>query len=227
MTRIINRCVLLILLAFMALPQHAQIAIGVNAGITRLKFSGDSPDGIGRFVPQPGLSTSLRFDYRFSDAFAVSIQPGFSIQKSKYEVLNDSGTAAIDSTYFTGNFISVPIHAIVWSKNGRFFVLAGFEFNYTINFKGKPLSVPVIVDYEVEKFNIYAQFGAGFIIPVGKPFLSFELKYSHGLVDFNQYLVHQGTANLPRTKLTNISFVVGLQIPLGKSDLYQVKKKIK
>jgi len=227
MPRIINRYILLILLAFMALPQYAQISIGVNAGITRLKFSGDSPDGIGRFVPQPGFSSSLRFDYRFSDAFSVSTQPGISIQKSKYVILDDSGGEKIDSTYFTGKFISVPLHAIVWSENGRFFVLAGLEFSYNINFIGEPVVAPTIIDYDVEKYNIYAQFGAGFIIPVGKPFLSFELRYSHGLVDFSRYLVQQGTSDLPRTKLTNINFVVGLQIPLGSSDVYQVKKKIR
>ena len=81
--------------------------------------------------------------------------------------------------------------------------------------------------YDVEKYNIYAQFGAGFIIPVGKPFLSFELRYSHGLVDFNQYLVQLGASNLSRTKLTSMNFVVGLQIPLGSSDIYLVKKKIR
>ena len=226
MPRIINRCILIILLAFMAMPQHAQIALGVNAGITRMKFSGDSPSGIGFFVPKPGFSSGLRFDYRFNDAIAVSIQPGISIQKSKYSVLNDSGTAVIDSTYFTGNFISLPLHAIIWSKNGRFYVLAGFEFSYTINFKGDPIILPTITEYNVEKYNIYAQFGAGFIIPLGKPYLSFELRYSQGLVDFNQILVHQGT-DLPRTKLTNINFVVGLQVPLGNADVYQVKKKIR
>jgi len=208
----------------MAMPQHAQIALGVNAGITRLKFSGDSPTGMGFFNPEPGFSSSLRFDYRFNDAIGVSLQPGISILKSKYSVLNDSGTAVIDSTYFTGNFISVPLHAIIWSKNGRFYILAGFEFSYTINFKGDPIVAPTITDYEVEKYNIYAQFGAGFIIPLGKPYLSFELRYSQGLVDFNQYLVHMGT-ELPRTKLTNINFVVGLCVPLGNSDVYQLKKK--
>jgi hypothetical protein len=106
-------------------------------------------------------------------------------------------------------------------------VLAGLEFSYNINFIGEQVVAPTIVDYDVEKYNIYAQFGAGFIIPVGKPFSSFELRYSHGLVDFNRYLVQQGTSDLPRIKLTNINFVVGLQIPLGSSDVYQVKKRIK
>jgi hypothetical protein len=211
-------------MAFIVMPQHAQIAIGAKAGITRLKFSGDSPTGIGHFVSQPGISAGLRFDYRFTDAISVSIQPGFNILKSKYVVLNDSGTAVIDSTYYTGNFFSVPVHAIIWSKNGRFFVLTGFEFSYTMSFIGDPIVVPVISDYDVKKYNIYAQFGAGFIIPLGRPFLSFEVRYSQGLVDFNQFLVHQKT-ELPRTKLTNINIVVGLQVPLGNSDVYKVKKK--
>ncbi len=120
----------------------------------------------------------------------------------------------------------MPLHAIIWSKNGRFYVLAGFEFSYTINFKGDPIILPTITEYNVEKYNIYAQFGAGFIIPLGKPYLSFELRYSQGLVDFNHILVHQAT-DLPRTKLTNINFVIGLQIPLGNTDVYQVKKKIR
>ena len=55
MPRNIAQWILLLLLAFVATPQHAQIAIGVNAGITRLKFSGDSPNGLGSFVSQPGL----------------------------------------------------------------------------------------------------------------------------------------------------------------------------
>jgi len=224
MPRSINHCILLMLLAFMATPQHAQIALGINAGITRMKFSGDPPAGIGYFAPRPGFSSNLRFDYRFNDAFVLSIQPGISNQRAKYVVLNDSGTAAVDSTYFTANFISVPVHAIVWSKNGRFYVLAGFEFSYTLSFKGDQIVYPTSTNYEVEKYNIYAQFGAGFIISLGKPYLSFELRYSHGLIDFNSALVHQGTY-LPRTKLTNINFVVGLQIPFGNADVYKVKKK--
>ncbi len=68
MPRIINRCILLILLTFMVTPQHAQIALGVNAGITRMKFSGDPTSAIGFFIPRPGYSSGFRFDYRINDA---------------------------------------------------------------------------------------------------------------------------------------------------------------
>jgi len=216
---------LLLLLAFVATPQYAQIALGVNAGITSLKFSGDSPDGIGSFVSQPGFSSGLRFDYRFNDALAVSMQPGFSYLRSKYVVLNDSGTSVIDSTYFTYNGISVPLHALAWSKNGRFYVLAGIEFSYILKFEqevANSISISSTTP-EVKLYNFSVQFGAGFIIPLGKPYLSFEIRYSQGFTDFNQFMGQLGTY-LPRTKLTNINYVVGIQVPLGNTDVYQVKK---
>lgn len=208
----------------LALQLDAQVSVGVNAGITRMKFSGDSPDGIGYFVPKPGFSSNLRFDYRFNNAVALSIQPGFNNLRSKYVVMNDSGTAAVDSTHFTLNTFSLPLHAVIWSENGRFYVLAGFEFDYTLNFKGETLISPVSLQDEVTDYNIYAQFGAGFIIPLGRPYLSFEIRYSQGLVDFNNSLVHEDSF-LPRTKLTNLNFLVGFHVPLGNSEFYQVKKK--
>ena len=124
-------------------PLNAQFSLGVNAGVTRMKFSGDPPAGKGYFTPRPGFSSNLRFDYRFNDAVAVSIQPGISNQRAKYVALNDPGTTVVDSTYFTANSISVPLHAIVWSKNGRFYVLAGFEFSYILSFKGDQIASTV------------------------------------------------------------------------------------
>lgn len=210
--------------AFFALHLDAQVSLGINAGITRTKFSGDSPDGIGYFVPKPGFSSNLRFDYRFNNAVSLSIQPGFNILRSKYVVMNDSGTAAVDSTHFTLSAFSLPLHAVIWSESGRFYVLAGFEIDYTLDFKGKTLISPVSSNYEVKDFIIYAQFGAGFIIPLGRPYLSFEIRYSQGLVDFNNSLMHEDSF-LPRTKLINLNFLVGFHVPLGNSEFYQVKKK--
>ena len=209
--------------AFFSSPTDAQFSVGINAGVTRMKFSGDPPDGIGFFVPKPGASSGLRLEYRFNDAFALSIQPGISRLRSNYKVMNDSGTAVVDSTQFTLNSFSLPVHAVVWSENGRFYIIAGFEFDYTLDFKGDVLISQTSITYEVADYNIYAQFGAGFIIPLGKPFLSFELRYSQGLVNFSDALVHQDSF-FPRTKLTNTNFLLGFHLPLGKSDVYKLRK---
>ena len=218
---------LIILTTAVIQPLEAQFSIGVNAGVTRMKFSGDPVQGLGYFVPDPGFSSALRLDYRISDAVALSLQPGFSQMRSSYFVMNDSATQAIDSTNLRLNSFSLPLHVIAWSENGRFFVLAGMQFDYTLSFKSETLVSPHSTGYEVRDYNIYAQFGAGFMIPLGKPYLSFEIRYSQGLLDLTDPLVHQDSF-LPRTKLTNIGFIVGLQFPLGKySDRYPVKRKNK
>jgi len=211
-------------------PLEAQFSLGINAGVTRMKFSGDPAAGLGFFEPDPGFSAALRLDYRISDVVAISLQPGFSSLRSRYKVMNDSGTAAVDSTIMTLNSLSLPLHAVIWSENGRFFVLAGFQLDYTLSFEGKTLISPLSSlssssNYDVRDYNLYAQFGAGFIVPLGLPYLSFEFRYSQGLLDFNDPLIHQDSY-LPRTKLTNIYFVVGLQVPLGTySEKYKVKRK--
>ncbi len=220
---------LIILTLSIVQPLEAQFSLGVNAGVTRMKFSGDAVAGLGYFKPDLGFASALRVDYRISDAIALSLQPGYSQLRSSYFVMNDSATLVIDSTDLRLNTFSLPLQVIAWSENGRFFVLAGMQFDYNLSFKGEPLKSPFSTGdvYEVRDYSIYVQFGAGFIVPLGKPYLSFELRYSQGILDLTESLVHQDSF-LPRTKLTNISFIVGIQWPLGRySERYPIKKKSK
>jgi len=210
-------------------PLSAQFSIGVNAGVTRMKFSGDAVSSLGYFEPDPGFSSALRVDYRISDAIALSLQPGYNLLRSRYLVMNDSATRAVDSTNLSLHSFSIPLQVIVWSESGRFFILAGMQFDYNLSLKGEPLISSFATGdvYEIKDYSLYAQFGAGFIVPLGKPYLSFELRYSQGILDLTEPLIHQDSF-LPRTKLTNISFIVGLQWPLGKySERYSFKKKSK
>ena len=218
---------LIILMLFLCPPLEAQFSVGINAGITRMKFSGDPVAGFGKFVPDPGFSAGLRADYRFSDAISLSLQPGFSQLRSSYKILNDSATETIDSTRLRLNAVSFPLHVIVWSESGRFYALAGMQFDYTLSLKGETLLTPFTSDYDVKNLNLYAQFGAGFILSLGKSYLQVELRYSQGIFDLKNPLFHQDSF-LPRTKLTNLSFVVGVQFPLGAyAEKYPVKKKTK
>ena len=161
--------ILVIALGSLVRPLEAQFSLGVNTGITRMSFSGDPLSGAGRFKPGPGMSSAIRVDYRFSDAFSLSLQPGYSLLRSRYKVMNDSGTAAIDSTILTLKTLSLPIHAIVWSENGRFYVLAGLQLDYTLSFEGKTTISPYssfssTTSYNTRDYLLSMQFGAGFII---------------------------------------------------------------
>ena len=215
------------LLLFIIQPSIAQFSIGGNIGLTRIKFNGDVSKGVSRFQPDPGFSAAARLDYRISEVISLSVQPGVSTLRSRYQVMNDSGTAVVDSIRLTLTSFSLPLHALVWSENGRFYVLAGMQLDYTLGFKPEVLMSPTssTMNYDVRDYNLYLQFGAGYIIPLGKPYLTFELRYSQGILDLTAPPIQQETY-LSRTKLTNISLMVGLQVPLGAySEKYPIKRK--
>ena len=218
---------LVVLLILMFSQLHAQVSIGINAGINRMRFSGDPPKGLGYYESRPGLSSNLSLGYRFNDAFSLRIQPGIQKLRSKYVFLSDSISHSLDSIYYTFNSICVPLEAVVWSENGRFYFMAGIEVSYTLDFVSQSLtgSSPSYDFHEdVRDYHFFVHFGAGFIVPVGKPYLSFELRYSQGLRDINNP-VTQENSYLPRTKLTVLTLQAGLHIPIGIAGRDMIRRK--
>jgi hypothetical protein len=199
----------------------AQVSIGVNAGLNRSSLSGDSPSN-GSFGPILGSMAGLRLDYRINQAVAISLQPGYINQGANF-VKVDSNNRVSDSLQFKLGVLALPIHAVVWSKNGRFFVSAGLEFDYYLTAKAKYEDGSTDIKSELKSYNIFAQFGGGLMISLGSSYLLFEMRYSQGLIDINNPLVHD-KGYLPRTKLTGLYFMAGFNIPLGKESHYKIQK---
>ncbi|MEE9462325.1 MAG: porin family protein [Bacteroidales bacterium] len=210
-----------VFLIHQGIPLNAQVSLGVNFGITRTTFSGDQPTN-GSFGPELGPMAGLRFDYRFTQAVALSFQPGIMNQGVKY-IKVDSNNDVTDSLKYKLNTLSFPIHAVIWSENGRFFVSAGLQFDYYVDAKAVYPDHSVDITSELKGYNIYAQFGGGFILSLGRPYILFELRYSQGLVDLNNPIFHD-EGYLPRTKLTGLSFMAGFHLPLGKTSHYTIHK---
>jgi hypothetical protein len=164
----------------------------------------------------------LRLDYRFNQAVAISLQPGYINQGANF-VKVDSNNNVSDSLQYKLGVLALPIHAVVWSKNGRFFVSAGLEFDYYLTANAKHKDGSTDIKSELRSYYIFAQFGGGFMISLGSSYLLFEMRYSQGLIDINNPLVHD-ERYLPRTKLTGLYFMAGFNIPLGKESHYKIRK---
>jgi hypothetical protein len=201
---------------------NAQVSLGINLGLNRSKFSGDAPSS-GSFGPTAGPMAGLQFDYRFNQTVSLRIQPGYLSHGANY-VKVDSNNKVSDSLKFVLDVLALPVHAVIWSKNGRFFVSAGLEFDYYLKARAIYPDHTVEITPEVKRYNIYAQFGGGFIISLGRPYILFELRYSQGLVDLTSDIVHEGSY-LPRTKLTSFCLMAGFHLPLGKTSHYTIHKK--
>ena len=194
------------------------MSVGIKAGPLRTKLAGDAPSNAS-IAPEIGMKGAVQFDYRFNQAVSLRTQPGLIFQSIKYLYL-DTITDELDSLFLHLNSYSIPLNATIWSENGRFFFSAGFEIDIYSNFKGEDASGTVDFKSSIEMINVLMQFGAGFIVSVGKPYLSFELMYSQGFKDLNSSFIHNDYY-FPRTKLSWLAFSVGFHLPFGEAPYYQ------
>ena len=143
-------------------------------------------------------------------------------QRSNF-VRIDSNNKVADSLTYILNSISFPIKAVIWTRNGRFFVTAGLGISYYINGRAVNPEESIDISSEIGEFNFCAQFGGGFMISLGRPYLLVELNYAQGLKDLNGPVVHD-KGYLPRIKITGLTFVAGFHLPLGKIGHFKIQK---
>jgi hypothetical protein len=200
---------------------NAQVSLGAGLGINRIKFSGDRPSN-GSFAPRPGPSAGLQFTYRMNQVIGLNWQAGYVNQRS-YFIKVDSNNNVSDSLTYSFDALTFPLNVMVWTPNGRFFVTAGLAMNYYLDARAHHPDRVESISSEISRFNYYAQFGAGFMISLGKPFILFEARYTQGLKDLKSSIIHEGDY-LPRTKLTGLVLNVSINIPLGNTNHYKINK---
>lgn len=202
-----------------------QSVFGVNGGLYNKKLMGDKPTA-GFFGIKKGNKFGINYDFRFNQTFSINSGISREYVELKYVYADTTSETEKDSLRLEVSSISVPLSAVVWSENGRFFVMAGIEILMPVSFKGYKQGYTYSYLSDIRKIVFNAHFGAGFIIPVGKPHIFCEVKYSQGLTDTNNPTVHSSdTDNFPRTKTYSLSLSFGIKIPIGEADHYEIKNE--
>lgn len=203
----------------------AQSAFGTYLGLHSMKFTGDSPTA-GFFSLEGGNKFGLTYDYRFNQVVSIHSRIDYNYNQLKYVFADTTAEEEKDSMQIKIKAVSIPVSAVVWSENGRYYVFTGIEFYMPVYFKGH--QPDKVIDYknEIRTIILNAHFGVGMIIPVGKPFLFIEARYTQGLVDMNIPAVHNAAvSNYPRTKAFATSLIFGIKLPIGKTNYFNVHKE--
>lgn len=200
----------------------AQSAIGVIGGLSNMKFTGDQPTK-GWFGVDKGYGLGLSYSYRFSQVFSLGTSLNYTVSKAAYRHA-DTFNVEVDTMNLKLKGYTLPIDAVVWSKNGRFYVFTGLEFFFASSFTGENrFGQELKFEDQMRDVNIFAHFGAGFIIPIGKPHLFCNVRYSQGLTDLNN--AHNSEDSyLPRTKMFAWKLKFGIVIPLKDENHYSILK---
>ena len=207
-----------ILLFYPALELACQVELGFYGGPTMLQLKGDRPK-LSVYRPGPGMVAGAIINFPLAKDIQLSVQPGFSIENARSRTADtiyyrfDKELKYRDSIYFRLNSGYLPVLMSILSDNHRFQFTTGFEFIYMFNIRADNGQETFNIDNQYRKFNVAAQFGAGYVIPIKQSRLSLNLQYSQSL--FNWSDNDPESSVIPRIKSSGKRFIIAWSIPVS------------
>lgn len=192
-----------------------QSYIGVFGGFNMSKLSGDVP-AKAKYKSLTGLNIGANLDIKLSENIFLSFQPSYSQEGTKITYTLPESPVPIDSISIRLNYFSLPILLKITSVNERFYALTGIETGLLLNSSKTVDDKEQDINAEVAELNLAMQFGVGLRIPIGFSRLYVELRYSQGLVNLTDDPIAQNS--IPRVKTSGMKILVGIEIPLSKSE---------
>lgn len=212
-----------IMLIFLALTTWAAPAdalgfkLGAQVYGVRNSLTGSLPETgswEARIAPGAGLVAELDV----APDIAISFQPGYMPRHSR-QVFKEDGQV-IGQVDYDFNYFSLPLLVRVTGDpvGVRGFVTAGLDLSILIDatYTGDSNQIagePVDVDMKdgLDPTTIGALLGAGVMVPLGRNFLAFELRYQQGL---NDIIARDGSDPEPGLAGSSIKFR-GLELIAG------------
>ncbi len=203
-----------ILLLAVAMPVHAQWAVGLLAGGNKLSLSGDKPEDAD-FQSRSGFSFAAHLEIPVASGVAVVVQPGYSSRGSKVAFQVPDVEDPVDSLELKLNYFSIPAMLRVDGGSGKFYATLGFDLAFLASAKLASTSNEVDVDRGLTDFDVAAAFGVGGKFPIGRPNLLVELRYKQSLLNLADPDVLQISGLPARFRLSGLELWAGVILPLG------------
>lgn len=206
---------LLVLLLAAAVPAGAQTAVGVTVGLNNAKLNGDIPDRLS-YRNRSGPVIGGIIEFKLGDDVNLSLQPMY-VQKGSDVGFKPRGAEIYqDSLEVKLDYVALPILAKVFIGGGRAFVTGGFDLAYLLDGSLKSASGELEAKTRFATFDLTADFGIGFTLPVKSAHLTFELRYQQSLVNLAKNGGQEGDDAFPeRFRSLGIQLLAGWLLPLG------------
>lgn len=204
-----------ILLVFIGSDLIAQPFIGVHAGTNSMSVSGNIPSKT-KFKSSGGFQFGVSADFTIAKDVLISFQPGVIKSETNLQFLDVNTDLYEDSVGFDFTYFELPIEIQIMSKNKRFYFSSGLEFSALMKAESTIESETEDISEDLNQFNIFMNYGLTYLIPVGKPSLFIEGRYSQGLINMTN--TPDEDSYIPRIKLSGWKFRAGIRIPLKSDD---------
>jgi len=192
-----------------------QLTAGFFTGLNFAKLSGDIPESA-EYQNKIGINIGAIFDINFSNTTILSIQPSYSQEGTRFFYSKPNLDEPIDSFSLGLDYFSVPVIFKILTTKKRFYGIAGIETGY---FLGSSLIIKDVeseLNVAIAQWNIALHFGVGIRMPVGKPRLCLELRYTQGLLNLTDQAISNSL--IPRVKTSGVKLLLGIEFPLTSSN---------
>jgi len=198
---------------------NAQPEIGILVGLSNNKLTGDPPP-TGAFQYKMGFQAAVHIDFELSDYVRLSFQPGIRSGGAKVAFKDPDLEEFKDSLKVNVALISIPLLVKITSLSEKVYFTGGIALELPSKVQVDNGQDKLDISDELKKYNITADFGLGFKIPIKSTTGYIELRYIQGLVNISENL-DEDLAYLPRTKSTAIQLLFGWQVPIKKINNYE------
>ncbi len=209
---------ILLALGVVAPAVCAQTVIGIFGGIDLTDLSGDAPDNA-KYTPDVGFAVGAVGELRIVPDVWLSVQPTWIQRGSRiaFAVLGEEELN--DSLGLNANYASVPILLKIVSNNGKTYVTGGVDLGFLLNATISGAGDPVDVSHTFRNIDLSADFALGIMLPVGKPRITIEARYSQSILNTAHPDQSPEVYSLPpRFRWSGIQLFAGFLYPLGEDD---------
>jgi len=165
---------------------------------------------------QSGLVAGLIGEFCLSEDVWLSIQPMY-LQRGATTTIEVSGqTEGVEGPSVSMNYVAVPILARIVSDNKWTYVMGGLSPAFLLDAKQDEDGVTKDITSGINGFDLSANIGFGLMVPIGRPSLSFEIRYEQSILNLAGSGSEDDDNVLPlRFRSSGFLFMAGLLLPLG------------
>ncbi len=199
----------IVLLVFMLVPVNAQTSLGFIGGLNLANVSID-PDMDVDWKNLNGLAAGGVLDFQLGDAASIRLEPMY-LQKG---TMAEEGDNKLE---YKANYLEVPVllKYALGSGEAKPFILAGPSIGYLLDAKLKATEGSESMEMDIKdvtkSIDLSLNFGAGFLVPLGKNSCFITARYALGLTNANDDPEDSETD----IKTRGIQFLAGITFPLG------------
>ena len=205
----------LLVSVFLVPPAHSQVNLGAFGGVDMTNLSGDAPSKT-KYRSETGFAFGAVGEFKIADDVWLSLQPTWLQRGTKIAFAVEGEDDAVDSLDAAANYLTLPVLLKIVSGPGNTYVSGGLDFGFLLDATLSSTTDAENISDTFRPIDLSAIFAFGVMLPIGRPRLTMELRYSQSIINAAGSEQDPEVYSLPpRFRWVGLRLFAGFLYPLG------------